>query len=281
MQKMQVHWIVENLTDNIEKLCKSIEDAGHKLTRLKNESKWEEDYLNKSTLEDEPTIYYGSLETLHTVKHTGYSSGVKLEPLYYANLPNFKCQYYYPRLKGYLLNRPYMLIPYGELNDFQGLIFRTFGQDNAVFIRPNSGNKRFTCQLFYKERFVKDVYNAGFYNLQPEELCLISSPVNIEKEYRLVIVDKKVIASSLYRENGKHVEVEGCSGSMVSYAEQVAYIYEPDKCFTMDIAVQKNGEFSVIELNSFSCAGYYACNTDKIVEAVSEQAIFDWKEVNE
>jgi hypothetical protein len=48
--------------------------------------------------------------------------------------------------------------------------------------------------------------------------------------------------------------------------------YYPDRIFCVDICEDGDGEFWLLELNSFSSCGLYACDKDKIVKRVSEIA---------
>lgn len=65
-----------------------------------------------------------------------------------------------------------------------------------------------------------------------ENECVIFAPLkNIVSEYRFVCVDYEVIV--------------------------------------MDIGKLSNDKNKLMEFNSFSCAGLYACDTDKIVEKIS------------
>ena len=68
----------------------------------------------------------------------------------------------------------------------------------------------------------------------------------------------------------------------MSYAEEVAQVFEPEICFVVDIATIKSGtELKLLELNSFSCSGIYSCDTDKIVESVNRVAWEEWMSYQE
>ena len=49
--------------------------------------------------------------------------------------------------------------------------------------------------------------------------------------------------------------------------------WQADRVYVCDIALLDNDVAKVIELNAFSSSGLYACDTLKIVEAVSEEAL--------
>jgi len=55
--------------------------------------------------------------------------------------------------------------------------------------------------------------------------------------------------------------------------------YEPDPVWVLDICQLKNGSLKIIEVNSFSCSGLYACDMNPIVENVSRLAEKDWRDI--
>jgi len=44
---------------------------------------------------------------------------------------------------------------------------------------------------------------------------------------------------------------------------------------------KSNGDILLLEINSFSCAGLYSCDYDKVVKAVSSAALKDWRDYND
>lgn len=223
-----------------------------------------------------PTISLCSLAQVHEV-----SSSI-LYPGVYCNLDNFKCTTYYPYYSKYLLNSPYCMMPYGDLLSNKESLFKWLGNNNSLFIRPNSGFKDFTGQVVNYETFERDL--AGLESVEPDKslLCVVSEPQNIETEWRLVIVNKKVVASSQYRNAGKHDEIIGCPLSVFLYAQILIddVGWEPDLCYTMDICLLRN-DLRLVELNSFSCSGLYECNLKCVVDSVRQCVINDWRDVYE
>ena len=56
---------------------------------------------------------------------------------------------------------------------------------------------------------------------------------------------------------------------MYDFAQKMADIYQPDFAYTLDLVIDVKGNVKLLELNSFSCAGLYACDMEKIVKSVS------------
>ncbi len=178
----------------------------------------------------------------------------------------FAVNKYYQDYYKFMLNKEYMCLPFWALKKNKELIYRIFGNAGCVFIRPNSGGKSFTGFILDYDRFDRDLDQAFLIGENLEELVCITHPVNIIREWRLVIIDKKVIASSLYKENGRPNKEAGCVPKVQKFAELVINSVDnpPQACYTMDIAETKDG-FSIVELNSMSCSGLYKCDITAVV----------------
>jgi hypothetical protein len=51
--------------------------------------------------------------------------------------------------------------------------------------------------------------------------------------------------------------------------------WRPDPLFVMDICEGQSG-LRIVELNGFTCSGFYACDIDKFVAAASRYAMLAW-----
>jgi hypothetical protein len=55
-----------------------------------------------------------------------------------------------------------------------------------------------------------------------------------------------------------------------------AVSWRPDPVLVMDLC-ESDGKIYLLELNSFSCSGLYACDLDAVVEAASKIARSEWE----
>jgi hypothetical protein len=190
-----------------------------------------------------------------------------------------------------------MMLPYGELIRNKNFIFETFGtgfgQDRKVFVRPNSGMKEFTGMVCPEYNYDECIKLAGFYGVDSDLLCLISSVKDIKKEWRFVIVGGKVIAGSMYRD-WSHAEKQTRNVATKDYvlmhshstweeandeaawscAQRCANKYNPDNVWTVDVAlIPGYNNYRVIEIGCFSCAGLYGMDLKLVLDAVSEEAV--------
>jgi hypothetical protein len=128
------------------------------------------------------------------------------------------------------------------------------------------------CSRYLTEidNFLKVDRIVGVGMVEDDDLILISSKKNIKCESRFVIVDQKVVAGSTYRYDGKlDIRSDYFDGAKKVAEAMASLDWQPDVCYTCDIALH-NDKFKIIELNIFSCAGLYACDLEKVINAVNE-----------
>jgi hypothetical protein len=293
---MKAKWLIEAdvFQDNTDKLIQVLKNKGYDHHVLKYIPF--DDDLPKRCLDiygpEECVVFYGSLNFGHKLKKLPWVPGV------YLNEKAFECTSYYPYLKGMLLHHhDYWMLPYGDLSEHKTRIFKHFG--DKVFIRPNSGMKQFTGMICHDDDFYECIKLAGFYDVEPDLLTLISRVYPIEKEWRFVIVNGEPVAGSLYRDwsspekispgsvtrdyvlMNSHSLWEGCNdNNALMLAYEAAKRYNPDHCWTMDICKTEFGTYAVLEIGCFSGAGLYGNDLEKVVDAVSDEALNEWNEYN-
>lgn len=194
-------------------------------------------------------------------------------PGVWCNFNNMKCSTYYAYLGEHLLNQQYMMMPVGDL-------LRRWDQSiawtiNSWFIRPDSGAKPFTG--FVVSPGEKDKIRAIVQSVGPETLVIIAPEKSITREWRFVICDKKVVTGCQYLPIEESYTVMPPPSSFRLACKIADHDWQPDICYTVDIA-ESEGEVYLLEINSFSCAGFYQCNICDIVSSASEAAIKEWKD---
>jgi hypothetical protein len=227
---------------------------------------------------DECVVFQGSLMTSNFIKrHFKFIPGV------YCNSENLKCSTYYSHWGKYLFNNDYIMIPLFELYRKIDYFLNLLGdQSGSIFIRPNSGHKTFTGGVYNKEKLLTELKLLGDINNSSVDniLAIVSSPKKIQKEWRIIIADKKPIASCLYMEDDQFNTKEGCDREALGLAEIIAQeSWQPEMCYSVDIC-KMNNEYYLLELNSFSCLGLYSCDPGKIIKGVSEVALKEYNDYN-
>jgi len=135
---------------------------------------------------------------------------------------------------------------------------------NKFFIRPIEDNKAFDGMVLDRE--LLDTWRKEKKYLS--KLEVIASPVKeIYKEYRLFVVQMKIITGSVYKIAGKPQVSEILDQDVINYANKIIEKWVPYESFVVDISLSAEG-FKVIEFNNINSSGFYACDVTKYVEAI-------------
>jgi hypothetical protein len=274
----KVKWLIEDYEhdSSLDPLMNEIKSQGMELKVVKYEP-WENGEYNQYSNKD-CVVFYGTLNLGRQLqREKGWIPGV------YCDFKNLCCVTYYSYWGKYLFNQDYIMLPFLEIKRREDYIFDIFGVDNCIFIRPNSGAKPFVGQVLKREDIDKEFKLFGSYAGKPLDqiITIVSSPKVIEKEWRCVVVDKKVIAFSQYMESNKLNIKREINIEAFELADKIAKEdWQPDAIYTLDIC-KSNGEYSLLEVNSFSCSGLYESVPESIVKEVSRVALREWEEYND
>jgi hypothetical protein len=151
--------------------------------------------------------------------------------------------------------------------------------NSPVFIRPNSPFKTFTGLGMDLGNFKSEMSSLQqIQNVRPEEIILVASRKEIQSEYRCVVIDRKVVTYSEYRWDNILDIRRDILPECLALAERVAaYPYQLDDAYVVDVCMTEAGP-RIVEFNSFSSSGMYACDLELIVEAMNGLARRIWNE---
>jgi hypothetical protein len=274
----QVCWLVDELLSEraYETGYPSIQEAalelGHRVHKTKyvpfsREPDWRVGYNFKK---GECVVTHGTVQFCQQVEkfHKQWTPGMYFN----ANVKNFSK--FAGRLGNWLLNNDFVILPYGEF-----IRRRNNGAWRTCFIKPESGLKEFTGQVISIKNGKDDIDKLSpHHTIDPDTLVVVSVAKDIKAEFRYVICEREVITGSEYRwDNVLDVRRDTHSVcDVVAYAIAKAE-WQADTVYVCDVALLEDAGSrpygKVIELNAFSSSGLYACDTYKIVEAVSKAAL--------
>ena len=108
---------------------------------------------------------------------------------------------------------------------------------------------------------------------------MVSTPKNIKGEWRFIVTDKKeILGTSLYMYNGSRTYIPSAPEEATKLVKEILEVgWYPDPVFTVDIVQDGDGNFWLMEFNSFTSAGTYAAKKENIVKRVSEIAFEQWE----
>jgi len=206
------------------------------------------------------SIFYGST----TLNNLIYNDPKLNEGLFFNT--NYSIENYFEKYGEHMIN-------YGsKVTTFKDLMEMDYEPEQILFIRPNDDTKSFvgdTKQFKNIEEWYKVLKTFENTNLDLNTKIIVGEPFNIKSEWRLWIVNKKVVASSKYREYFKLKKQEGCPIEVIEFAEQRCSEYTPHDVFVMDIGLCGD-EYYIIECGCINAAGFYKANIQNIVSSVTE-----------
>jgi hypothetical protein len=173
---------------------------------------------------------------------------------------NFKFDIWLRELGNELLNSD---IEFGTLANVKT------GHQPTFFIRPLEDNKAFDGMVIDTEMlndWRRDTSKGHLQNMD-----VIVSPVKqIYREYRLFVVNYKVVTGSVYKIGGRPEVSADVEEYVLDYARGVIAKWTPAESFVIDICLTEQG-LKVIEFNNINSSGFYACDVAKYVDAIQTQ----------
>ncbi len=270
------HMLKDAYHKDLVELCKELNIEYEVLTYIPNYKA-----LQITPFQENPTfekgecvVAYGSIEFLEALD----SLNMGYIPSRYMEINALKCSHYLPNIPSeYLLNDNFIMLPYKEFKKNPNRIYDLY-ETNKLFVRPDSGLKTFAGTTIHIEDFDYEINSLeNLTSVLPTTMILVSPIKKIEKEYRILVGNRKVIAASQYKVKDTVVMKEGAPVEAIKLAEKIICLSEqPDIVYTVDIAQTITGEYKVIELNSFSAAGLYHCNPEIVLKKVSKIAELEY-----
>jgi len=254
-----VHWVVQNnlgSTDDIARLCHTLDRQGIAWTPLRV-------IPFDDTPPDVPSegkvVFYGSTSLMRNVARAGcWTPGVFFDEDRFA----------FEALRaGYgeaLLNAASEVVSVGDFAE------RALDPAAEFFVRPAGDLKEFAGRVFafgeiasWREGLASSNGPLGL-----DTRIQVAPPQNLGREWRTVVVDGAVVASSQYRSEGRLTVTPDVPTAVVAFAAEMAQRYAPAPVFVLDVGETADG-LRVVETNCFNSAGLYACDLYAVVRRVT------------
>ncbi|MFK7981083.1 MAG: ATP-grasp domain-containing protein [Saprospiraceae bacterium] len=206
-------------------------------------------------------IIYGSTTFMLNAFHEeNYKRGV------FYNPETFNMKNYVDEWRENVLNSDGCLMELGKINTIKSQPLKEW------FIRPNHDGKEFSGRVDTFESLVKWSQKICALNLpdfNAKTMVWIAQPKDIIKEWRLFVVDDKIVSASKYMEQGVLTESEAdIPDAMLNFASNRIGEYRLSAIYVMDIAEIADG-YKLIECNCFNGTGFYKHDIEKIIGAVN------------
>lgn len=150
-----------------------------------------------------------------------------------------------------------------EILKMEALKGRVF--EDVMFMKPNSAYKEFLGGVTLPGEKFEDYLIRKKYCGKEVEVML--SPYHkIHSEYRFFVYDQIVATGSSYIVQEKYNEKYPIPEAVFEKAKEIAKLYQPSKCFTLDLCLLENGDIKIVEYNHFTASGNYNNDISKIYE---------------
>lgn len=147
-----------------------------------------------------------------------------------------------------------------SMEQLNGRVFK-----EEVFMKPNSAYKEFIGGVTLPGEKFEDFLARQKYCGKEVEVML-APYYNIHSEYRFFVYDDIVATGSSYIVNKKFNDKYAIPEAVYSKAQELAKLYQPTKCFTLDLCLLDNGDIKIVEYNHFSASGNYENDMSKVFE---------------
>lgn len=192
----------------------------------------------------------------------------------WCNVERLACASYLAHFGDFAINGRCAIVRGVEAIEEQDKLFAEFGGGEEIFIRPNGVQKLLPGAVVHRDNFFDALAPARY---DPLSLVVLSTPREIGREWRFVISADSIVASSQYRDNGAIRISEGCPAEVRDFADCLlrTVAWRPDPMFMLDVC-ESDGSLWLLELNSFSCSGWYDCDMAAVIQAASAAASEEW-----
>ncbi len=220
------------------------------------------DQIPEIEASDDLKVFYGST----TLIMNAYSSEALREGIFYDK-EIFSMKNYFEKWGNHMLNYN------SEILTFSGIIKKDLYKMGEWFVRPIYDDKSFSGTIMSFDEMSKlesTLTESNNPYLDENTLVAISKPKQIEKEWRHFIVDKKIVSSSKYAENGQvSKSAVDVPDELLEFVLDRCAEYVPNDVFVMDTALH-NGLFKIVECNCFNDTGFYDHDISKIISEVNK-----------
>jgi len=268
---MATTWVIERrvFASGDDHLLAAIREAGDTVVE------WSDDWWESSAwpqLEGRPVLVRASLGNAARIQQE-----LPWRPGPFCNPQAFRASAYYASAQPWLLHRTFGFTTVGCLvadprAALQALESSTQKHPERVFVRPDSPLKPFSGRVVATDSLRLSDLDHGYY-YDDENLPIVVAPVRtVNREWRFVVVNGRVIAGSAYSADGRRPLPDDPAGPAWQLAQKIAQgLPAPAPVYVLDVC-ESDGELYLLELNPFGGADLYACDPTAIVREVGAMA---------
>jgi hypothetical protein len=268
---MKTTWIMQtNMGENsdIQEYVQAVRDSGADVIEVEYKA-FSDDYPNIDIAG--PVVVYGAVNWVKNIQKAG------LYPLGIFGTPEtFTYKSWAEHYGSMLLNSPDST----QLTTIGDFCSDKRDPNEDIFVRPQHDTKTLVGRVWTTSEFKKWCLEAAtgkHAEVDANTPIVVATPYGIEAEWRLFVVDNKVVGASQYHKKGRLFKSPGAPQDILDFAEKVIAKWMPAPAYTLDLC-RSAGNCYIVEAQGFNSAGQYACDVKKVADAVNEVAVKLWKQ---
>jgi hypothetical protein len=143
------------------------------------------------------------------------------------------------------------------------------------FIKPDTDTKEFAGTVMRVDEFAKwyaNMISIGYLETNDFDV-VVSRPKKLGCEWRVVVVDGRIVESSIYRQYQTVRPERGIIPQVEEVVMAAHRLFVPAPAYVIDVAqvwTDAGYDYRVIEYNTLNSAGLYACRPGPIINAINE-----------
>jgi hypothetical protein len=226
---------------------------------------WSDDFWKTEEYKSFPknSIFHGSLGNASRIKKE-----LDFSPGSLCDEKSFSYSYIYKNFGDYVLTKNVLFTTIDELLRNKKMVDIVTGSGDRFFTRPNSPLKEFSGRILDKNNITPAHFDYGFYHSNMDLEIVIAEVRKIEKEYRYVCINDKIVTGCEYLADGRKGLVAIRENNGWEFAQEIADLKsQNDFAYIIDVC-ESHGKLCLVEMNPFSGADLYCCDAEKIVEEI-------------
>jgi len=143
------------------------------------------------------------------------------------------------------------------------------GKQVRLFIRPSADSKVFEGGVYDLEGLAAATEETKVTDATP---VVVASPIQVEVEWRFIIVDREIVAGSEYRRWGRVSTQGSIPQAAIEFAVEAALRWSPADIYCLDLASTSN-RLGIVEANCFNASRFYGAPVERIIRAVNAHVL--------
>ena len=209
---------------------------------------------------DKPIVVFGTIRLGNIAMQRGWAPGI------------WKNDSFDYRVWSKQIPADKLLNPNGIVGTMQDISVPYLAENQTVFVRPVLDDKAFSGTVMSRYDF--DEWRVA--NLLPETdttplhrntVIVVTPYQKIYTEYRMFVVDGKVVTGSRYKQGKDVLYNDILSPGVLDFSDEITSYLDMARAYVLDIAETSDG-YKVIEINTINSAGFYAADVQKLIDAI-------------